>query len=173
MIFMRPIFVRAESREDIETICKIAKRVWHLAYDELLPHGQVEYMLEKYQSPKAILEQIEKENYQYYIAKFEGIPGGFIGFSPKYEGRDEVFLSKLYFLPEYRGKGGARAAVELAVEEARKEGLSQVSLTVNRGNSHAVEVYLALGFEISESRVTDIGGGYVMDDYIMVRKVGR
>ena len=46
-------------------------------------------------------------------------------------------------------------------------GKSCIYLTVNKYNSGSIEVYKKLGFTVADQVVTDIGGGYVMDDYIM------
>ena len=40
-------------------------------------------------------------------------------------------------------------------------------LQVNRGNTQAIAAYRKYGFRIVESRVFDIGHGFVMDDYVM------
>lgn len=159
------------TEEQVSALCKIAERVWHLTYDPLLPEGQVEYMLDKFQSPRAVKEQMETLNYRYYMAVIDGENAGFIGFSPRYEGREEMFLSKVYLLPEFRRQGAVRQMFALVECETRREGLSKIRLTVNKENAHAVEVYEHFGFFIAEKVVTDIGGGYVMDDFIMVKEL--
>ena len=45
-------------------------------------------------------------------------------------------------------------------------GKKSVYLTVNKHNDRAVAVYKKIGFELTDSVVTDIGSGFVMDDYI-------
>lgn len=162
-------FKKVETEEDIQVMCQVAERVWHLTYDQLLPEGQAGYMIEKFQSPRAVREQREKEGYEYYLICKDGCPGGFIGFSPRYEGREEMFLSKVYLLPELRGQGAVKQAFQMVEEEARRQGLPIIRLTVNKGNTHAAEVYRHYGFEIADSVTTEIGGGYVMDDYIMTK----
>lgn len=162
---------KVQRQEQIDALCAIADKVWHLTYDSLLPEGQVEYMIEKFQSPSAVKEQMARLNYRYYMMVCDGQDAGFIGFSPRYEGREELFLSKLYLLPEFRGKGAVRAAFALAEQEARKEGLTRIRLTVNKGNVHAVSVYEHYGFRTVEKVETDIGCGYVMDDFIMVKEL--
>jgi len=162
---------QVKTREQIDSLCKIAERVWHLTYDPLVPDGQVEYMIEKFQSPHAVKDQMEHLNYRYYMMVCDGQDTGFIGFSPRYEGREEMFLSKVYLLPEFRGRGAVKAAFALVEEETRKEGLSKIRLTVNKGNAHAVEVYAHYGFETVEKVKTDIGSGFVMDDFIMVKEL--
>jgi hypothetical protein len=40
-------------------------------------------------------------------------------------------------------------------------------LAVNKRNENAIAAYAKHGFAIVESVVKDIGGGFVMDDYVM------
>jgi len=40
---------------------------------------------------------------------------------------------------------------------------------VNKRNVRAIKAYQRNGFEIADSVVTDIGGGFVMDDYVMAK----
>ena len=39
-------------------------------------------------------------------------------------------------------------------------------LTVNKRNDDSIAIYKKFGMEIIRSEVTDIGSGYVMDDYV-------
>ena len=101
---------KVENEQQIAAMCQVAGQVWHLTYDPLLPPGQVDYMVEKFQSPHAVAEQMERERYQYHTLEEDGRVMGFVGFSPRYEGREEMFLSKVYMLPEFfcpRPGGGA------------------------------------------------------------------
>ena len=163
---------KVDSQGQIDTLCRIAEKVWHLTYDPLLPQGQVEYMLDKFQSDHAVKAQMKEQGYRYYLLLCGGEAAGFVGFSPRYEGREEMFLSKVYLLPEYRGMGAVKAAFALVEQETREERLSSIRLTVNKGNDHAVEVYKHYGFAVVDKVKSDIGGGYVMDDFIMVKELG-
>jgi ribosomal protein S18 acetylase RimI-like enzyme len=42
---------------------------------------------------------------------------------------------------------------------------------VNKRNRNAIAAYEKYGFRIVDSVVKDIGGGFVMDDYIMSKDV--
>jgi diamine N-acetyltransferase len=42
-------------------------------------------------------------------------------------------------------------------------------LRVNRQNQQAIDAYLKHGFTVATLIVEDIGGGFVMDDYVMVK----
>ncbi len=168
---MKTEMKKVETEEQVFTLCSIAEKVWHLTYDDLLPKGQVDYMLDKFQSVGAVKEQMAHSNYRYYLMVCDGTDAGFVGFSPRYEGKEEMFLSKVYLLPEFRGQGAVKAAFELVERETRKEGLTKIRLTVNKENTHAADVYGHYGFRIEEDTVTDIGSGYVMDDHIMVKEL--
>ncbi|MNC98616.1 Acetyltransferase (GNAT) family protein [compost metagenome] len=51
--------------------------------------------------------------------------------------------------------------------EARQQGCHRLVLAVNKNNATAIAAYLKHGFRIADAVVTEIGGGFVMDDYIM------
>lgn len=164
-------FEQVATGEQISALCEVAEMVWHETYDPILPEGQVDYMVEKFQSEPAVRRQIEQENYRYYLISCEGERAGFLGVSPEHERKGELFLSKLYLLSSFRGRGLAGKAFRFAEEITRQLGLGTIGLTVNKQNLHAKEVYEHYGFQVAESVVSDIGAGYVMDDYIMVKNV--
>jgi len=83
----------------------------------------------------------------------------------------ELFLSKIYLLREYRGLGMGKAALDFIAEKARESGCTSIALTVNKNNDRSIKAYLKMGFENKGGRVTDIGDGFVMDDYLMVRSL--
>ena len=62
--------------------------------------------------------------------------------------------------------GIGRAFMERAKSIAKEKQQTAIVLRVNKGNP-AVDFYTKLGFEITKSEVLDIGGGFVMDDYLM------
>ena len=94
-----------------------------------------------------------------------------MGLSPRYQGQEELYLSKVYLLPQCRRQGVAKTFFRLAEQVAGEEGLHKIRLTVNKHNIHAKEVYEHYGYETVESVKTDIGSGYYMDDYVMVKRV--
>ena len=56
---------------------------------------------------------------------------------------------------------------------ARERGFATLVLGVNKMNTQAIAAYRKHGFAIRESVVTDIGGGFMMDDYVMVKLLSR
>ena len=143
----------------------LAYSIWREHYTPIIGRRQVEYMLDKFQSKEAILNQIEKEGYLYYLLEDKNNNlVGYIGVIPKDK---ELFLSKLYINVENRRKGYGRCALDFIEIMAKDRNLPKITLTVNKNNIDSIEAYGKLGFIITDSIVTDIDGGFVMDDYKM------
>jgi len=53
--------------------------------------------------------------------------------------------------------------------KVRAGGGRRLMLSVNKRNAKAIAAYRRNGFVIADSVVTDIGNGFVMDDYIMAK----
>ncbi len=145
---------------EIEELAKLAYVIWHEYWPLYLSNEQIDYMVYKFQSKEAILEQIKNENYTYFFMVHKDQKIGYVGISDK---KDYLFLSKLYLRKNYRRMGFGRKAFE----QIKKFGYKKIRLTVNKQNKSAIEAYLKYGFKIIDKNVADIGCGFVMDDYIM------
>jgi GNAT superfamily N-acetyltransferase len=78
-------------------------------------------------------------------------------------------LHKLYLLPEMQGRGLGSRLLQQVEGEVRTGGARRLILSVNKRNTKAITAYKRNGLVIVESVVTDIGNGFVMDDYIMAK----
>ena len=125
-------------------------------------------MIDKFQSYEKIKQAIETDQYTYFQAWMEKEPVGYCGVQPQH---DRLFLSKLYMLTSYRGKGIGTALIKEAIQYAEKQKLKAVYLTVNKQNETGIALYQHLGFQIIDAVQSDIGHGYIMDDYIMELKL--
>jgi ribosomal protein S18 acetylase RimI-like enzyme len=80
-------------------------------------------------------------------------------------------VDKLYVKPALQRRGLGGRLLRHAAAVAREAGCGVLELAVNRGNVNAIAAYGRHGFSVREAVVKDIGGGFVMDDYVMVRKL--
>lgn len=156
------------SREQIETVAQLAEEIWHEHYDRIIGKDQADYMIGQFQSSEAIAEQILQKNYSYCLMKS---PGGYHGYFAYCIEPDSIFLSKLYIAKKFRGRGYARAALEHMEETCRNHGIHRIWLTVNRHNENSIKTYESLGFVKAGTQVADIGAGFVMDDFLMEKRV--
>ena len=159
---MSELFVQAKE-SDAEELAPFIASLWHSAYDGLLGPAQVDYMTGKFQSAAEIRRQMREDGYLYYFLRRGGENIGYCALHPE---ADSLFLSKLYLAENCRGKGIGQRALGEVTGIARKLGKERVYLTVNKGNARAVRAYEKFGFTLAESIVTDIGGGFAMDDFV-------
>lgn len=163
---MQLIPVTDEQR--IRLVAEIADRVWHEHYARILEKPQIDYMVEKFQSADSIAQQIREQGYRYYLMQ-DG--GGFAGYTAVQVGDGRLFLSKLYIDAACRGRGYARQTLCFLEERCRENGLETIWLTVNRHNAGSIAAYEKMGFVKIREQAADIGGGFVMDDFIMEKSV--
>ena len=152
----------------LEELVAVIREIWREYYTPIIGAAQVEYMLETFQSVKAITRQITEENYRYYGVFCDGELAGYYAAKPS--GGDRVFLSKFYVAARFRGRGLGREMLQHLIAAARAAGADTIWLTVNKHN-RTVELYRKLGFVTTEEIVTDIGNGFVMDDYVMELRI--
>ncbi len=165
---MKAKLKRVHKERDILLVSTLAHEIWREYYPAVVSSDQVEYMLEKFQSPAAIKDAIA-QGYEYYLVRAGVMPVGYVGIHP-HDPPGKLFLSKYYMLAEYRGKGYGRDVMEELTQLARGMRARAIWLTVNKKNT-TVEKYRKLGFEIVDEMAADIGGGYVMNDYIMEKAI--
>ncbi len=140
---------------------ELACEIWNEHYPSIISQQQVDYMLQKFQSPQVILEQINAR-YRYYLL---GDKEDVYGYMAVQQQRNTLFISKLYIQKEQRKKGYAKAALAFLCTLAQKQGVSRLSLTVNIRNTIAIKSYESLGFINTGTQLQDIGEGYLMDDF--------
>lgn len=160
-------FFKVSTHQELKLTEALAKEIWTHHYTPIIGKAQVEYMLRKFQTSEAIREQIDG-GYEYYLIYKDKTAVGY--FSTLAES-PSLFLSKIYVKAELRGQGIGKSAMEFIEKQARQKGLTAIRLTVNKHNRSSIEAYLKMGFKKTRELVIDIGGGFVMDDYEMVKEL--
>ncbi len=161
-------FKRVLSKEDIAEIARLAREIWPGHYVPIIGQGQVDYMLEKFQSPGAIARQLT-ENYEYYLVFDDGRCVGYVAVVPSTESK--LLLSKIYIRKKLRGRGLGKETLGFVENICRQRGIKTLRLTVNKYNARSIAWYQRMGFVNAGPTVQDIGEGFVMDDFIMEKKI--
>jgi len=157
-------FVKVDNDDLVFEVESLACFIWREYFPSLIGEAQVEYMLDKLQSKKAISQQL-KEGYSYYLVRGEtGKYAGYFCIQPQ---ADKLFISKIYLKSDVRGKGFGKKILLFIEKLAEQMGYSKVWLTVYKENTSSIKFYEKSGFKLAGSIVTDIGGGFIMDDYKM------
>ncbi len=156
--------IRVATGEQIQMTANLAAGIWQEHYTPIIGEKQVAYMIDRFQSIKAITNQIDTGELVYFMLYLNRKPEGYFAIAVR---SDEVFLSKLYIRAAMRKHGLAKRAIDFIRGVAADNCLKRISLTVNKNNHLAIASYKKMGFETHGTAVTDIGGGFVMDDYLL------
>jgi ribosomal protein S18 acetylase RimI-like enzyme len=155
--------------KSIPIIQSIADTTWRVAYKDIIPPDQMDYMLEMMYSTNALAYQIEQLGHIFYLAQGDNQVVGFVSFQYDYEPQTTK-IHKIYILPSAQGKGVGKALIDCALMLSKNNKAKKIKLHVNRDNK-AVQFYDHLGFIITQSLDVPIGNGYFMYDYIMEKEL--
>ena len=152
--------------EQLPIVIDLTKKIWPVAYGEILSKAQLDYMIDKFYNETALREQIEVKGHVFYLAKdYDEKYVGFVSYEVNCE-PNKTKIHKIYVLPETQGTGLGRQFFELVKDKAIENHQKAIFLNVNKYNN-AIHFYTKLGFAKMKDEVIDIGNGYVMDDYVM------
>jgi len=84
---------------------------------------------------------------------------------------EEQQLDKLYVDLDWQRHGIGGLLIADLARRAGNHGANRLVLRVNRQNQMAISAYLKHGFAVSTVVLEDIGSGFVMDDYVMVKAI--
>ena len=169
----------AATPSDYSLIEQIAHATWPTTFVGILTSLQIEYMLERMYRPEAIAKQVGEGHVfhlllvpdQVSTSEYSGqsatryCPVGYVSHQLDYlPGTTKVH--KIYLLPAIQGRGYGRLLLNYIAGIARRAGQDRLRLDVNYQNK-AVTFYEHLGFTKLDRFNTDIGNGFLMEDWRM------
>lgn len=160
------ISFRKATERDIPIITQLAESIWKKHYITIIDLPQIEYMLEKMYSPEKLLQEMN-EDYIFTLVYDDLMPVGYISISTK--DKRKYTLHKFYIEINNHRNGIGSQLFEYALKQMHNP--ETIQLTVNRKNYKAINFYFKNGFKIKELADFDIGNGYFMNDFIMVKNV--
>ena len=173
-------FVPIKTANDQEKLAALAGEIWSEYWPALIGAEQTEYMIEQFQSLEAIQRDMAENDYEYWFLYADENEmtdeeanaldhGRIVGFTGGHNepATSRFFISKIYLLSTARGHGFARRVVGFYTALCRTRRLDAMYLTVNKYNELGVRAYKGTGFKIIDSVETDIGEGFIMDDFVM------
>ncbi|MCU0868127.1 MAG: GNAT family N-acetyltransferase [Burkholderiales bacterium] len=151
---------------DIHRLARLAREIWLEHYAPILSIEQIDYMLTQRYDPEVIRDQLGKPGIWWDAMILNGTP---IGFAASETGEDpgRMKLDKLYVKTSMQGRGLGHRLLTHVENRARALGLHTLWLQVNRHNTTGIAFYERAGFRTEAEAKFDIGGGFVMDDFLM------
>ena len=179
---MQPATIRIlqANVSDVGTIERIARQTWPETFENILSAEQIEYMLDRMYRPESLQDQMQRGHiFHLLLIADETQRDEYAGRSHRFRAvgyvsheLDEVpgatKIHKLYVLPEYHGHGLGKELIGKVESIATRAGQFALKLDVNYQNK-AIGFYERLGFEKVERFDTEIGQGYLMEDWRMVK----
>lgn len=151
---------------DNQTIHDIAERVWSKHYiPNIITQAQMDYMMEWMYSADSLAKQMA-EGARFFMLNYKGDTVGYISIN---DTNGDLFLNKFYIDTEYQRLSLGSNALALALAEF--PAAKTMRLQVNRKNFKAINFYFKNGFTIEKAEDFDIGNNYLMEDYVMLKKL--
>lgn len=155
---------------DVEALAALAHEIWRVHYPAIISLAQIEYMLAQRYEPRIVREELGRDDIWWDKLMAGEAMAGFASYFLTGH-RGEMKLDKLYVHPLYQRRGYGGALIAHVARKSRQLGCSRLVLAVNKNNRSAIDAYLKHGFRIEDAVVKVIGGGFVMDDYVMAKSV--
>jgi ribosomal protein S18 acetylase RimI-like enzyme len=155
---------------DFEPLARLADTIWRAHYGPLIGLAQVEYMLKGRYTPEKSRAYLGASDRWLRLLKLDGETIGYCSYALTTT-PGEMKLEQLYLLEAFKGRGLGGLMMRHVEAEARAHGCGALMLTVNKGNTDSIAVYKKSGFTVREEAVFDIGNGFVMDDYVMEKRL--
>jgi ribosomal protein S18 acetylase RimI-like enzyme len=163
------VHVLPAAEPDLPDIAALARVVWRRHYPGIISPAQIEYMLRRMYDLETLRAELAGG------IRFDRllVDGGLVGFSSYGPGRapGTAKLHKLYVHPDEQRRGHGGRLLDHAEAVLAAEGYVALELAVNKANLTARAAYERHGFVVREGVKVDIGNGFVMDDFLMRKRL--
>jgi diamine N-acetyltransferase len=164
--------LRPLEERDFAAVAALARTIWLAHYTTIISTEQIEYMLGGRFAAENLRTYLRQADRWMDVLEVEGELAGYCSYafatSPA-----EMKLEQLYLLPRLHGIGLGARMLGHVERRSLDLGARTLILQVNKRNEKATKLYARSGFGIREEVVVDIGGGFVMDDYVMEKQLCR
>jgi ribosomal protein S18 acetylase RimI-like enzyme len=167
---MQISFQRVTGGSGLATVRRLADEIWPETFAPILPPPQIPYMMRMMYAPEVLARELA-DGVRWEIVLVDSSPSGYLSWSACPGRPGTAKLHKVYLASRWHGRGVGQAMLAHAADGCRAEGFRRVLLAVNKRNDRAIRAYRRNGFAVVESVCNDIGGGFVMDDFLMAREL--
>lgn len=163
------ITVRIATEEDIFLISHLGEQAFYPTYLPFISREQVDFMYRMMYTPDSLRRQMTQAGTTFLLAYSDTDAVGYASFETNVH-TGTAKLHKLYVLPDIQVSGVGKSLIRTVEQYALTAGQQNILLNVNRYNK-AIGFYKHLGYTILAEKDIDIGNGYFMNDYEMMKQL--
>jgi GNAT superfamily N-acetyltransferase len=157
--------LREADVKDAKLISELADAIWRKHYPSIISIEQIDYMLgSRYSEPH--IQRIMQNGERFFLLYDEGNLQRLCLYWKS--GQEDTYLHKFYVLVDRHRSGIGQALFTHLLQFTNPS--KPIRLQVNRKNIKAINFYFKHGFTIEGAQDFDIGNGFLMEDFVMVRK---
>jgi len=154
--------------DEIESLGPLADSIWRVTYKDLISEAQRLYMIERGYQPSRLRQFIARGD-RILVARAGSEIVGYAHVVLIGQGQSK--LEKLYVRTDLQRHGIGRLLMTEVEMYALEHNCQALTLRVNKGNEPAISAYRHYGFIEHSEILEDIGGGFFMDDYILIKRL--
>jgi GNAT superfamily N-acetyltransferase len=163
--------IRPLRESEVAQLSALARDIWRTHYPGIISTAQIESMLNERYNEAVIRDELKRNDVWWDVLLLDGKMAGFTSYfradAAKLPGT--IKIDKLYLHARVHRRGYGGLLIDHVAQAV--QGCQRLTLAVNRHNKSAIAAYLKNGFSIADTSLKRIGGGFWMDDYIMVKVV--
>ncbi len=157
---MSDILIRDWTAADIPAVRHITWETWVATYAAFVPTGDLRAYFDVHYSPDALGALIADPSNGGFLASVGGVPAGFVRTHwEEKEGR--FYVSSLYVLPQFQGKGIGGSLMAASERKALERGARALWRGVMEQNVRTLEWYRRTGFTFVEQAPFTMGNSIV------------
>jgi ribosomal protein S18 acetylase RimI-like enzyme len=140
------IAIRPWQKSDVASIRRITWGAWMSTYLSFIPESDLRSYFDTHYTEESLLRMFDDPSLHGFVAEMDGQTAGY---GRLFFSRDEnrLYVSSLYFLPEFEGQGMGSRLLEAAEGYATEKGLEELWIGVMVRNRRALDFYRKVGFQ--------------------------
>lgn len=160
---MGEITIREATSDDVAAIQRLAERGWNTTYDNILSQETIDSAMSEWYDADTIRGFITREDVAYFVAERNDNIVGYVSGGPSRE-EGVANLGAIYVNPDYWNEGIGTALLREFEEFCRRQGYKSIQFQVLCENEVGESFYRKHGYEITESRDTELFGERVSEN---------
>ncbi len=165
------IVIRSWQKSDLASVRRITWESWISTYLSFIPESDLKSYFDIHYTEESLLSMFDDPSMHGFIAEMDGQVAGY---ARLFFNRDEnrLYVSSLYFLPDFQGQGMGSRLLEAAEGYAREKGLDELWIGVMVKNRRALDFYRKVGFQFVREEPFTMGKTTV-SHLIGYKRIGR